>query len=265
MNNKDFYEDESYLYVKNGSDYNKYNGETLGSNMYYVKNRVYKVGIDKDVTEEYVAVNSITNAKKDVDNYWYLSGINKKTIDSNVLKEKNETHTAVNLSSTTWNNLEVKSYLGNNGTKRINMDVERISVGVEKRWDDNEDFNEKRPESIRVRLKGNDEFLVGKEVELNEGNSWSYTFRDLPSKINGKKVKYTIFEEEVENYKASIVGNEEKGYLITNTYVPDYVPPPKEDNPITGFMGVLIVIGLSILLLWICFYFKDKRNRLYKL
>lgn len=84
MNNKYFYEDESYLYVKNGSDYTKYNGETLGSNVYYVKNRVYKVGIDKDVTEEYVVVNSTTNAKKDASNYWYLSGINKKTIDSNV-------------------------------------------------------------------------------------------------------------------------------------------------------------------------------------
>ena len=265
MNNKYFYEDESYLYIKNGSNYVKYNGDTLGNNTYYVKYRIYKVGTDKDVIEEYIAINSLTNVKKDIYNYWYLSGVNKRTIGSDTLKDNNETYTAVNLISTTWNDLEVKSYLGNNGIKRIDMDVDRISVTVEKRWDDEDNDNGKRPKSVKVRLKGNDEFLVGKEVELNEENDWSYTFLNLPTKVDGKAIKYTVFEEEVDNYKASIVGSEEKGYLITNTYVPDPYVPKEEENPVTGFMGSIIVIVLSIILIYICYYFRDKRNRLYKI
>ena len=265
MNNKYFYEDESYLYVKNGSEYIKYNGETLSSNIYYVKHKVYKVGTELPVEEKYTVVNDTTKAIKDSGNYWYLNGVNKKIVDSTMLKEKNETHTSVNLEDTNWNNLEIKSYLGNNGIVTVEMDVERTSIGVEKRWEDNEDFNEKRPKSIRVRLKGNEEFLVGKEVELSEENDWSYTFSNLPSKVDGKKIKYTVFEEEVENYKANIVGSEEKGYLITNTYVPEAYVPPEEDNPITGFKAAIIAIVLSVILIFICFYFKDKRNRIYKL
>ncbi len=266
MNNKYFYEDESYLYVKNGSgEYIKYNGETLSSNIYYVKHKFYKVGTELPTEDKYLVVNDITKAIKDSENYWYLNGVNKKTIDSTMLKEKNETHTSVNLEDTNWNNLEIKSYLGNNGIVTVEMDVERTSIGVEKRWEDNEDFNEKRPKSIRVRLKGNEEFLVGKEVELSEENEWSYTFLNLPSKVDGKKIKYTVFEEEVENYKSNIVGSEEKGYLITNTYVAEDYIAPEEDNPITGFKAAIIAIVLSAILIFICFYFKDKRNRIYKL
>lgn len=68
-----------------------------------------------------------------------------------------------------------------------------------------------------------------------------------------------IEEEKLDNYLVKIEGNQESGFTITNTII--------IENPYTGFKTAImvIVIVLSIILIYICYYFRDKRNRLYKI
>ena len=92
--------------------------------------------------------------------------------------------------------------------------MDLIELTVLKIWDDNDNQDGKRPESISVTLFANDTKV--KTVELNEDNEWQYTFTDLPEYQNGEEVKYTVQEEDgdfTEFYEASYAGLE-----ITNKH-----------------------------------------------
>ena len=52
-------------------------------------------------------------------------------------------------------------------------------INVTKVWDDNDNSQATRPDSISVQLYGNNE-TIGKAVVLDEGNNWTYAFKDLP-------------------------------------------------------------------------------------
>lgn len=52
-------------------------------------------------------------------------------------------------------------------------------INVTKVWDDNDNSQGTRPDSISVQLYGNNE-TIGKAVVLDEGNNWTYAFKDLP-------------------------------------------------------------------------------------
>ena len=92
--------------------------------------------------------------------------------------------------------------------------MDLIELTVLKIWDDNDNQDGKRPESISVTLFANDTKV--KTVELNEDNEWQYTFTDLPEYRNGEEVEYTVQEEDgdfTEFYEASYAGLE-----ITNKH-----------------------------------------------
>ena len=55
----------------------------------------------------------------------------------------------------------------------------QISVTATKSWDDDNNRDGKRPESVKVQLYGDGQKVKG-EVELNEGNQWTTTWNDLP-------------------------------------------------------------------------------------
>ena len=113
-----------------------------------------------------------------------------------------------------------------------------ISVTVNKVWNDNNDANGKRPESIKLQVK-NGEAIVEEEViteknavineDITNTNEWTYTFTDLPKyDENGQEIAYTVSEEEVTKddlkfyTNDSITGDMTSGYTITNTFtVPD--------------------------------------------
>lgn len=52
-------------------------------------------------------------------------------------------------------------------------------INVTKVWDDDDNSAGTRPDSISVQLYGNNE-TIGKAVVLDEGNNWTYAFKDLP-------------------------------------------------------------------------------------
>ena len=108
------------------------------------------------------------------------------------------------------------------------------TVTVSKVWNDNNNENGKRPESIIVKVTGNEQTYtqeinaIENEIEGNS-NGCTYTFTDLPKyDDNGQEIVYTAFEEEVytDDLKFyandGITGDMTSGYTITNTFtVPD--------------------------------------------
>ena len=101
--------------------------------------------------------------------------------------------------------------------------VEKTSVSVKKIWDDNDNQDGKRPESIKVQLYANGD-AFGDAVELNAKNGWSTDWQDLDKYKDGKEVEYTVKELEVpDDYSFAISGNASDGFIITNTHQPETV------------------------------------------
>src|SRR5699024_9290588 len=90
---------------------------------------------------------------------------------------------------------------------------ELIDVEGTKTWDDADDQDGKRPESITVYLLANGEPLDN--VEVSADSEWTYAFTDLPRYEDGVEITYTIQEANVDEYSATI-----DGFDITNSYTP---------------------------------------------
>ena len=90
---------------------------------------------------------------------------------------------------------------------------EKTSISGTKTWNDNDNQDGLRPESIKVSLKANGEVISTKEV--TEADGWKYSFTDLDKYSNGKEIEYEITEDEVEGYTGVVTG-----YDITNTHNP---------------------------------------------
>ena len=94
-----------------------------------------------------------------------------------------------------------------------------------------EGFN--RPESITVYLyaKTDDtekelitsKDLTVKDADADDENIWNFEFTDLPKYSEGKLITYSVEENDIDNYEASV-----SGYIITNT-----VKQENKFNPVT--------------------------------
>ncbi|MGN8738467.1 Cna B-type domain-containing protein, partial [Bilifractor sp. HCP3S3_D3] len=91
---------------------------------------------------------------------------------------------------------------------------EKTTISGTKTWDDNNDQDGKRPDSITVKLLADGDKVAEKTVKAEDG--WKYSFEDLPVYKNGQKITYAIAESAVENYSTTI-----NGFDITNSYTPE--------------------------------------------
>ena len=90
---------------------------------------------------------------------------------------------------------------------------ETTSITGTKTWDDANNQDGKRPESIIINLLANGEIAASQTVTADEAGNWTYTFKDLPKYANGEEITYTVTEEAVEGYETSV-----DGFNITNAY-----------------------------------------------
>ena len=97
-------------------------------------------------------------------------------------------------------------------------------VTVEKSWDDNENHDGIRPDSVTVKLLANGSD-TGKTCILSAANHWECVFGELDEKANGRKIEYTVAEDPVPaGYTVSeITGDAVKGYVIINTHEPEKI------------------------------------------
>ena len=102
---------------------------------------------------------------------------------------------------------------------------EYTSRKVMKSWIDDNNRDGVRPTSIKVQLYSDPEMTkpYGDPITLDESNGWSYEWTDLPVKLNGEQVDYTVAELRYgEPWETQYVTtyNEENPFLIENTHKP---------------------------------------------
>ena len=92
---------------------------------------------------------------------------------------------------------------------------ELTNISGEKIWDDGNNQDGKRPESITVNLFANGEKIDSKAVKADAEGNWKYSFKNLPKYANGQLISYTVTEDAVPEYTAEISGT-----TIINKYQP---------------------------------------------
>ncbi|HJA25820.1 MAG TPA: Cna B-type domain-containing protein, partial [Candidatus Fournierella merdigallinarum] len=104
----------------------------------------------------------------------------------------------------------------------------QINIPVTKNWQDRDDADGIRPDSITVKLyaDGKD---TGRELILDQENNWTGSFDELDEYAGGVKIVYTIAEIEVKGYDTAISGSAETGFVISNSHTPDI--PDTPDDP----------------------------------
>ncbi|MGQ4822860.1 Cna B-type domain-containing protein, partial [Enterococcus faecalis] len=97
----------------------------------------------------------------------------------------------------------------------------KTSVSVTKTWDDNNNQDGLRPNSIKVQLYANGE-AKGSPIELTEGNQWNHTWNDLAEKTKGQTIAYTVKEvDQVPGYTSQVDESDLGNVKITNTHNPE--------------------------------------------
>ncbi len=99
---------------------------------------------------------------------------------------------------------------------------EQTSINVVKAWEDANNQDGARPDSITVKLLANSE-ETGQELILNEANNWQGDFTELDVYTDGEEIQYSIEEVAVEDYETETAGNPADGYVITNTHEPELI------------------------------------------
>ena len=120
----------------------------------------------------------------------------------------------------TWTEEEISGYTLNtavtgNSTVLTNTHIPATaSLTVIKAWDDNNDQDGIRPESLTVTLSNGD------QVTLTAEHDWTATIPDLPVYAAGRKIEYSWSEEQKEGY--TLTGNTASGTTttLTNTHTP---------------------------------------------
>lgn len=98
----------------------------------------------------------------------------------------------------------------------------KTTVTVAKKWNDSNDQDGIRPDSIVVRLYA-DGVDTGRSLKLNDSNKWVETFNELDEYADGKKIKYTISEDVIEDYSTVITGKDTEYITVTNTHEPETI------------------------------------------
>ncbi len=114
----------------------------------------------------------------------------------------------------------------------------KTSVTVTKSWNDADNQDGKRPDSIQVQLYA-DGKAQGEPVVLNDENYWSHTWSELDEKSAGNTIKYTVKEVgetggkidfNGAEYEVACTGDAASGYTITNSYTPEKTSVPVTKN-----------------------------------
>ena len=185
-----------------------------------------KTWVDNDNKDsnrpESITVNLLANGKK-VDSKTVTAKDDWKYTFTDL--PKNENGKAITYTITED---EVEGYTttisGYDITNTYNPDEQTVTV--KKIWDDNEDQDGVRPESLTVNLLVNGEKCDTQT--LSESSDWAYTWEHLPKKQAGKDLTYTV-EEDVSDlgdlYEAEEPVKSGSVFTITNTHVPEELEP----------------------------------------
>ena len=91
---------------------------------------------------------------------------------------------------------------------------ETVKISGQKKWDDADNQDGKRPASVKVKILNGD--TVVDEQNVTSANDWKNESKALPKYAAGQEITYTVSEEAVPGYTSKV-----DGYNITNSYTPE--------------------------------------------
>ena len=140
----------------------------------------------------------------------------------------------------------VSSIEGNTITNTFTLPEDTLNVKVTKVWEDANNINGKRPESIVIKLLKEEQEVARQLVKGDRiADTWEYTFTRLVKyDENGNEIEYTIDEETVNPndllfYTKSI---DQETKTITNTYIVNIGIRKVCKNTQIGLQGAVIVL-----------------------
>ena len=105
-------------------------------------------------------------------------------------------------------------------------DVKPGTITITKVWNDKDDQDGKRPESITVHLigtikgdDGNDVEVSSAEYQVKKSENWTKTISNLPKYNSGKEITYSVTEDTIDNYTTTTITAVTDGKVsITNSH-----------------------------------------------
>lgn len=133
---------------------------------------------------------------------------------------------------------------------------ESFVLFIAKLWDDEEDKDGVRPESVTINLLADGEIID--TTELGDFNMWTASY-ELPVYADGKEIEYTVTEEPVEGYEKPVIvfDPDYSVYLVTNTH--KVTEPPKTDDATNQRFWVGMMVS-SMALIAVIFYLKRRQD-----
>jgi hypothetical protein len=112
------------------------------------------------------------------------------------------------------------------GLPEVSTNTPLVELEGQNIWDDANDADHIRPDSVRIMLYANGDLVKSIEVapsDSDESNSlWSYFFGLFPKvDENGELIKYSIIEESIAGYDSNYNGTSVVNSHATNTPPPD--------------------------------------------
>ena len=104
--------------------------------------------------------------------------------------------------------------------------VDKTSVSFSLIWDDDNNRDGYRPDSVTVWLVADGQ-RTSKKVTLSDGN-WSGSFDDLDATGSNGAIAYTVEATAPSKYSANTTGSQEQGYSITCVHEPEKLIPTYE-------------------------------------
>ena len=131
-------------------------------------------------------------------------------------------------------------------TNTRNVEEETTSRTVYKVWNDENDADGLRPDTLMVYLLADGDSVAA--AELNEANGWSAVFDDLPVyNADGSQINYTVVEAYTAEYYVRYQYTQ-AAINITNTHNPDEFTPrdPRDPELLTLIMDNMVPLGGNI-------------------
>ena len=201
-----------------------------------VEPKEFKVNENEEKTLTYTMTNekfkgSVKLIKKDAATKDLLKGAEFKLVDSegNIVEENLATNDAGeieigNLLLGKYHLIETKAPTGYELDEtpidvEITEDLQVVEktmtnnkitdISVEKKW--NNAGGDTKPVTVKL-------LPTDLTAELNEGNDWQATFKDLHVyDKSGEEIDYQVEEIAIDGYKSTVTGDSEAGFIVTNT------------------------------------------------
>ncbi len=98
---------------------------------------------------------------------------------------------------------------------------EQIAITGTKTWDDADNQDGVRPDSITVNLLADGAKVDSQEVKADHEGAWEWSFDAVDQYANGEEISYTLTEDAVDGYTAAVSGDAGHGFSIINTHIPE--------------------------------------------